>query len=175
MTPCPKIKRDHIPGSGSQYSPLKNQFRYTMGVIRVVTRLMRITVTKTGWPIYPCSRPISATIIATSPLGAIPNPMMRASLAHMPVASAGSAHPTTLVIIATTVRTTRNGRRSGVRAFRSATTPSETKKIEENMIFRNSAPSLTSRLVFRDRRSKQIPATNAPTIAESPTSSAIIA
>ena len=45
---------------------------------------------------------MSATIIATSPLGTMPNPTISESFVESPAAFAGIPHPTTFVTIATT-------------------------------------------------------------------------
>ena len=57
----------------------------------------------TPWPMIPQSSPMRATIMATSPLGAMPKPTISASFMHRPPSRVGTPHPMILVAMATAV------------------------------------------------------------------------
>jgi hypothetical protein len=105
-------------------------------------------------------------IMATSPLGTIPNPIIRESFPNILKNFAGIPQPTTLVIIASIVRTTKNQSRLCVSVVKSAITPRETKNIAAKIIWRYSAPFRKSLEWMSCELPKDIPAINVSIILE---------
>jgi hypothetical protein len=110
--------------------------------------------------------------MANSPLGTIPNQIIRESFPEIPKKFAGIPQLTTLVIIATIVRITKNQTRVGIRVLKSAITSSEAKNIAEKIIWRHSVPFRNSLEWMSCILLQDITAIHAPIIQESPVSSA---
>ena len=103
-------------------------------------RLMRMMLTYTFWRIRPLSSPIRPMIIATSPRGAMPKPMMAESFSLDPERRAAPPDPSELRDDChdSESREKTNGLRSSV--LTSARIPRETKNTDEKITIKYSDP-----------------------------------